>query len=157
MIASRPIFLALAFASVSTSAAVAQGQTQCSDFVQICSDTEQKANAIRAAGKRKADPKEMCGLFQRFATAEGLMIKFLVDNKTWCGVPDDAIKTAKMGHERTLKLRTAVCTGGSIGEGPKPKPPSLSDAIGTPTIDSKDNTKTGRGTFDTLTGSPLGR
>jgi hypothetical protein len=33
----------------------------------------------------------------------------------------------------------------------------LSDAIKTPTVDSATNTKTGHGTFDTLTGNPLSR
>ena len=60
-----------------------------------------------------------------FVSAEGAMIKFLEDNKTWCGVPDQAIAQAKAGHEKSLKFRTAACT-----EAPeqKPKVPTLSDA-----------------------------
>jgi hypothetical protein len=37
----------------------------------------------------------------------------------------------------------------------RPAGPSLSDALGGPIPDSS-NIKTGRGTFDTLTGTPLG-
>jgi len=34
---------------------------------------------------------------------------------------------------------------------------SLSDAIKAPSVDTAKDTKTGRGTFDTLTGNPLAR
>jgi hypothetical protein len=157
MMPSRAIFLALAVVCVSAPAAMAQGGPQCNDFVKIRADADVKANAIRAASQRKAEPKELCGLFQRFAAAEDTMLKFLETNKIWCGVPDVAIKQAKLGHDKTLKMRTAVCSGGTVGEGPRPKPPSLSDALGAPSVDTPANTKTGRGTFDTLTGSPLAK
>jgi hypothetical protein len=35
--------------------------------------------------------------------------------------------------------------------------PTLSDAIGTPSVDTAGNTKTGRGTLDTLNGNPLAK
>ena len=155
---SRAIVLALAMVCVSAPAAVAQGAPQCNDFAKLRADADQKANAIRSAtsnSQRKPEQKELCGLFQRFSSAEASMVKFLEVNKVWCGVPDQAIKTAKLNHEKTLKIRTAVCSGGQIGEEPRQKPPSLSDALGAPSIDTPSNTKTGRGTFDTLTGSPL--
>jgi hypothetical protein len=91
---------------------------------------------------------------QRFTTAEAAVVKFLEVNKTWCGVPEQLVQQAKANHEKTLKFRTAVCTEAPAA---KPRPPSLSDAIGTPSVDSADNTKTGRGTFDTLTGNPLAK
>ena len=59
---------------------------------------------------------------------------------------------SKTNHERTLKFRDTVCA-----ETPQAKPPSLSDALGTPTLDTAKNTKTGKGTFDTLTGNPLAK
>jgi hypothetical protein len=80
-------------------------------------------------------------------------VKFLEDNKTWCGIPEQAIKTAKDNHERTLKFRTAACTEAPV----KPRAPSLSDAIGTPSVDTGNNTKTGRGTLDSLNGNPLAK
>jgi hypothetical protein len=133
------------------------GPSQCNDFVKLRADAEQKGAAIRSAQERKAERKEICTLIQRFAVAEGSMIKFLETNKLWCGVPDQAIKQAKANHAKTLKVRTAACDTNAIGQGPRPKQPTLSDALGTPSVDTPDNTKTGRGTFDTLTGSPLAR
>ena len=81
-------------------------------------------------------------------------MKFLDENKTWCGVPDQVLKQAHANHEKTLQFRTAVC---SDAPAPHPRAPSLSDAITTPSVDNSKNTKTGRGTFDTLTGNPLAR
>ena len=127
---------------------------QCGDFIKLREDAQQKGMAIGVAEKRKADRKEVCGLVQRYATAEGAALKFLVDNKTSCGVPDQAITSAKTSHETTLKFRTMVCS-----EQPqaKPKVPTLSEAIAPPSVDTAKNTKTGIGTFDTLTGNPLGK
>jgi hypothetical protein len=49
--------------------------------------------------------------------------------------------------------RTNVCL--MAAQPQRPAGPSLSDALGAPITDSS-NIKTGRGTFDTLTGTPLG-
>jgi hypothetical protein len=159
MMPSRAFLLALVMTATGAAAAMAQASPpQCNDFMKLRAEAEQRAGAIRTASQRKAEPKELCPLFQRFVAVENSMVKFLVDNKVWCGVPDQAIKNVKQEHDRSAKLRTAVCNGAAGGEaGPRPKPPSLSDALGGTSIDTRDNTKTGRGTFDTLTGSPLGR
>lgn len=125
----------------------------CNAFATLRDEAQKKASAIQAAGKSHADRQEMCNLVTRFSAAEALVVKFLQDNKTWCGVPDQALTQSKTNHESTLKFRTMVCA-----EGPaKAKPPTLSDAISTPLVDSSQNTKTGAGTFDTLTGNPLAK
>jgi len=125
----------------------------CNQFPTLQQDTQKKANAVQAAMKAKAERKDICNLLTTFVTAEGKLIKFLIDNKTWCGVPDQAITVSQANHEKSMKFRTAACTEDS----PHPKAPSLSDAIKLPSVDSATNTKTGRGTFDTLTGNPLGK
>jgi hypothetical protein len=83
------------------------------------------------------------------------VVKFLIDNKSWCSIPDNVIVQAKSSHEKTSKFRTMVCT--EAPQPGKPKAPTLSEAIGTPSVDSAKNTRTGRGTFDTLTGNPLAK
>ena len=133
--------------------AAAQGAPQCAQFPALNAATQQKANAVQAAMKAKADRKEICKLMTSFVAAETLVVKFLVDNKTWCGVPDQAVANVKASHDKSVKFRDAACT-----EGPSPKVPTLSDAIKTPSVDLEKNTKTGRGgTFDTLTGNPLAK
>ena len=154
MKSSRAILLA-AFAIIAASdAASAQAPSQCNAFIPLRDDAQQKAAAVRAATEHKAERREVCALVTRFATAEAAVVKFLDANKTWCGIPDEAVKAAKTGHERTLKFRTVACSEAPAAQ---PKAPTLSDAIATPSVDSATNTKTGRGTLDTLSGNPLAK
>jgi hypothetical protein len=151
--------LALAVLALGTATALAQTgaptgtASLCMQFPTLSQATQKKADAVSAAMKAKVDRKEICRLMTAFVASEDTVVKFLITNKTWCGVPDQAVAAAKAGHERSIKFRDAACT-----EAPGPKPPSLSDAIKTTPVDSSTNTKAGRGgTFDTLTGNPLGR
>ncbi len=127
---------------------------QCATFPKLTEEAAKRGNAVSTAIKAHAEPKQLCGLMNNFITAESAVVKFLVDNQTWCGIPQQAIATSKANHEKSLKFRTQVCNN----EGPHAKPPSLSDAIKTSPLDTGKNTKTGTGgTFDTLTGNPLAR
>jgi hypothetical protein len=129
-------------------------QVQCDQFRTLSLETQKKADAVQAAMKAKIDRKQICTLMTSFVTAEGAVVKFLQDNKTWCGVPDQAVTLSTANHEKSMKFRTQICSD----DEPHPKAPSLSDAIKTPTVDSSTNTKTGGyGTFDSLTGNPLGK
>jgi hypothetical protein len=123
---------------------------QCNAFAGLKTDAEQKALTVRAALAKKADRAEICTLVTRFFASEESVVKFLEKNKATCNIPEQAITGAKANHENTLKFRTAACA-----EEAKPRPPSLSDAINTPSVDTSKNTKTGRGTLDTLNGNPL--
>jgi len=135
------------------SAQMVTSPSPCEGFVPLRNDAQKKGMAIGVAEKRHADPKELCTLVSRFSVAEGAAVKFLEKNKTWCGVPDQAIAEAEANHQKTLKFRQVVCTAA-----PAPRMPTLSDAIGTPELDTSKNTKTGNGgTFDTLTGNPLAK
>jgi len=126
-------------------------QAICASFTKLKEEAEVRGKAIQAAGKSH-DRKVMCGAVTRFVESETKVVKFLADNKTTCGVPDQAVTNAKASHEKTLQFRDQVCA-----EAPQPKAPSLSDALGTPTLDTAKNTKTGRGTLDSLTGNPLAK
>ena len=132
----------------------AQQQACIRDFVTLRADAEKKAKLIQAASQRKAPPKEACALFNSFAAAELKMIKYAQENTARCGIPPEAVSQMKKGHVNTANIRTKVCQAAAAGP-PRPAAPSLSDALNAPIADS-DNIKTGRGTFDTLTGTPLG-
>jgi hypothetical protein len=127
---------------------------QCNAFNQLKMDAQEKAMAVRTAIQKKRDRKEICTLVKTFYAAEGVVLKFLEENKTWCSIPDQAVTIAKTNHENTLKFRTAACTEAPVA---KPRPPSLSDAINQPSVDTAGNTKTGRGTLDSLNGNPLAK
>ncbi len=152
----RSLAMALALVAVA-GAHGASAQTipaQCSAFMGLRTDAEQKALAVRTAMEHKAERKDICALVTRFASAEEAVVKFLEKNKDTCGVPEQAITNSKTNHEHTLKFRTAACTEAPVV---KPHVPSLSDAISTPSVDTAGNTKTGRGTLDTLNGNPLAK
>ena len=124
------------------------------DFTKLRDDTEKKAAAIRAAGERKATPREACQLFNAFVAAQSKMLKYATDNAAWCGIPIQITAGLKEGIAKTSEIRTKVCQAAAAP--PRPSGPSLSDALSSPVPDSN-NIRTGRGTFDTLAGSPLGK
>jgi hypothetical protein len=152
--------LALAFTldagSIGTAAAQqitpGGGASPCAEFQPLTEVARKRGTAIGAAQKHHPDRKEMCTLVSQFYVAEAAVVRFLETNQTWCGVPPDAVKAAKASHEKTLKFKEVVCA-----PAPQPKIPTLSDAIDTPKLDTAKNTKTGHGTFDTLTGNPLAK
>lgn len=147
--------LTLAASDAGLDTAAAQGASQCSQFQALNQDTQNKANAVSTGMKNKIDRKELCKLMNVFVTSEGTTVKFLADNKTWCGVPDQMLAVATANHQKSLKMRDVIC---NAEDAPHPKAPSLSDAIKTTPLDSATNTKTGSfGTFDSLTGNPLGK
>jgi hypothetical protein len=81
----------------------------------------------------------------------------MVDNQVWCGVPAQAITTIKTSHVKSQDMRQKVCQAAKAGGAPKPKLPSLGDALGSSNVATPSNTQTGRGTLDSLTGNPLAR
>jgi hypothetical protein len=129
-----------------------QGASPCEGFISLRNAAQQKAMAFTAAEKRHADRKELCAMLTRFSVAEAAALKYLETNKTWCGIPDEVVASAKTNHDKTVKFRNVVCSPAA-----QPHVPTLSDSIGGPSLDTVKNTKTGHGTFDTLTGNPLGK
>jgi hypothetical protein len=123
------------------------------EFMKLRTDAEHKALAIKTANEHKATAQEACRLFKIFSAAEAKLIKYATDNNVWCGIPPEAMAQMKQGHAHTEEIRTKVCQIAAAP--PRPAGPSLSDALSAPVPDAN-NIKTGRGTYDTLTGSPLG-
>ena len=123
------------------------------EFFKLRDDAEKKAVAIKAANDRKASPKEACALFTGLAASQTKMLKFVNENGQWCGIPPNIAEQIKQGSAKVTEIRTRVCQVAAAPQ--RQQGPSLSDALNAPVPDSN-NIKTGRGTFDTLTGSPLG-
>jgi hypothetical protein len=152
-----PLAVMLLLAGIAGAAAQFQQQQQppCfNEFMPLRNDAEKHGKAIEAASKRKAPREQVCVLFKRFAAAEEKYVKYAETNATWCGIPAEAVKQMKANHTQTLKIRQRVC---AVAAPAKPRGPSLSDALGTTRVPDASSTRTGRGTFDTLTGHPLNR
>ena len=133
-----------------------QGPPCLEEFTKLRDDTQKKGQAIQAASQRKATAREACQLFNAYSAAEVKMIKYATDNSVWCGIPPEILQQLKQGHAKTADIRTKVCQAAAAPVQQKPAAPSLSDALAAPVPDSN-NIKTGRGTFDTLSGTPLGK
>lgn len=161
--AGRAALLAAGLVFVTLSDALAQFPTPpqqqvppCyNEFLPLRQAAEKRAQAIQAASQRKAPREEVCKLFVNFSEAEAKVVIYAEKNATWCGIPQEAVSQMKKNHGRTLLLRKRVCSA----EGPAPvrRGPSLSDALRTTVVPDANTTRTGRGTFDTLTGNPLTR
>jgi hypothetical protein len=130
-----------------------EAQKVCLTFPSIREDVEKGAAGIRAASDRKATREEVCPLFKSFAAKEAKMVKFLETNQKVCGIPPNIIPQVKQNHAKTIQIRNAVCSAAPSA----PSGPTLSDALGGPIIADDTNVRTGRGTFDTLTGNALQR
>lgn len=136
----------------------AQQDTRCLDqFLALRKDVEKRGGVIQAASQRKdkPTPKEACGLFNAFTAAEKKMYDYAAKNQASCGIPPQIIDSLKQARAKSDDIRNRVCQAAAAGP-PRPAAPSLSDALNAP-VPTTDNIKTGRGTFDTLSGSPLGR
>jgi hypothetical protein len=81
------------------------------------------------------------------------MLKYTNENGVWCGIPKNVADQIKLAVTKVSEIRTKIC---QVAAQPAAQGPSLSDALISPVPDSN-NIKTGRGTFDTLTGSPIGK
>lgn len=133
---------------------VPEAQKVCLNFPAIREEVEKGAAGIRAAGERKATREEVCPLFKAFSAKEEKMVHFLVTNQKLCGVPPNIITQMKQNHAKTVKIRNTVCSAAPAGPAAVP---TLSDALGGPILPDDTSVKSGRGTFDTLTGNALQR
>jgi hypothetical protein len=155
----RPAILSLCVVPLCASFANAQAPAPqqappcIQEFFKLREEAEKKAAAIKAANDRKAPPREACHLFGALIAAQSKMLKYANENTTWCGIPQQVVEQIKESVAKIGEVRTRVCQAAAAP--PRPQGPSLSDALTSPVPDSN-NIKTGRGTFDTLTGSPLG-
>ena len=124
------------------------------EFVPLREETERRGKAVQAASKRKVAPPEACKLFNALVAAQDKLTKFSAANAASCGIPQEIVAQMKQGQAQTEAVRVRVCD--AAARGPAPAGPSLSEALGTSRLADPSNIKRGGGTFDTLTGTPLG-
>ncbi len=150
-----PILTAAALGA-SIVAASAQMPPCANDFLPLRDAVQRDGLKVKAAIDKK-DRAEICNQLKRFVTTEAKFVKYMQDNQGWCGIPQEAIEQLKKNHAHSTKLREQACAAGAAAGGPKPIPagPGLSDALGTSRAPTPGTAQQGRGTFDTLTGSPF--
>jgi hypothetical protein len=129
----------------------------CVQLMVLKEEREKSGAALSAAGKGKAKPEaaEVCKLFKVYLATESKLMQGLSDNSVTCGVPPQVIKQFQEMHGKAVQTGKQVC---EAAEHPRQAGPSLSDALNSaPVIPDVENTKTGKGTYDTLQGNALAR
>ena len=122
------------------------------EFAKLRDEVQKKGMAAKAAGQRKVAREEMCKYITTYATAEAKWVKFTESGVRTCGIPVQVANQLKQVHTNTEQTREKICAAG-----PSAAAPSLSDALGTSRLPTAENTKTGNGTLDTLTGNVIAR
>lgn len=115
---------------------------------------EKRFQAVQAGIAKRGSAAELCTLLTKFTQSEATLIKFVQQNAAKCQFPPAMLENVKANSSRSEEYRKQACTAATRPA--RPAEPTLSDALSPPTV-GKDNTKTGRGTLDSLFGNPLAR
>lgn len=67
-------------------------------------------------GKNKLDPIVVCPKFRAMADTERAMVTYMTNNKDWCSIPDDAIKTVKASSVRSAEYAKKACEAAAIAK-----------------------------------------
>ena len=132
-------------------------QQECmTQFTTLRSEVEKRGMAAKAGGEKQAPREEMCKLVTAYNSAEIKWVNFAVSNMSKCGIPKQIIDQLKTVHAKTADGQKKLCAAGPAG-GPSATP-TLSDALGTATLPTREPEKhKAGGTLDTLTGNALAR
>ncbi len=139
---------------------IGQAQQQkppCYDqFLPLRNEVDKRFEAAKKALDRRGSAAELCSLLTRFSDAEVAMIKYVEKNGATCGFPASMLGNIKASNVKSQEYRKQACSAAASPRPARPAEPTLSDAL-SPPVAGRDNTKTGRGTLDSLGGNPLAR
>jgi hypothetical protein len=126
-------------------------------FLPLRQEVDKRFEATKAGIAKKGTAPEICNLLTKFSQAETALMKFVEKSSDACPFPADLLTNIKASNAKTEVYRKQACTAAAApARQARPAAPTLSDAL-SPPVASKDNTKTGRGTLDSLGGNPLAR
>jgi hypothetical protein len=132
------------------------GENPCvAEFAPLRAEAERRAGLVKAASNRRAQPAEACKLITNFANAEAKMVRFMDTKAKSCGIPPEIPTQIKKNHAGTQDLRKRICEAANAPRGPAG--PTLSEALGAPSLPEAAEKRSGGSTFDTLTGNVLAR
>jgi hypothetical protein len=64
---------------------------------------------VTAAKGKKLDPEAFCARSRPLNTAEEAMLAYMLKNKDWCQIPDDAINQLKATHAKSVAFGGKAC------------------------------------------------
>lgn len=127
------------------------------DFISLRQEVDKRFEAAKAGIAKKSSAAEMCRLLTQFNDAEGKMIKYVEQKGLACGFPPEALANFKTSFVKSTGYKKQACDAAANPQrAPRAAEPTLSDAFAPPAV-SGSNTRTGRGTLDSLSGNPLAR
>jgi hypothetical protein len=136
-----------------------QQSSPCVDqFVPLRQEVDKRFEATKAGIAKHGSAAEICNLLTKFSQAEAALMKFVEKNSATCPFPANMLENIKASNVKSEGYRKQACTAATSGPARpgRPAEPTLSDALSPPPL-NKDNTSTGRGTLDSLSGNPLAR
>src|SRR5262249_56780005 len=118
-------------------------------FAALRAEVEKRGMAARTASEKHASREEMCKLVTAYGTAESKWIKYAEGNMSKCGIPKEIVTQLKTVHAKTADGQKKLCAAGPAGGAAAA--PTLSDALGTATLPSREAEKKRKpgGTRDT--------
>src|ERR1700759_3343968 len=57
---------------------------------------------VGASKGKKLDPEAFCARSRPLSAAEDAMLAYMIKNKDWCQIPDDAINQLKASHAKSM-------------------------------------------------------
>jgi hypothetical protein len=128
------------------------------DFIPLREEMEKRFEAVKTMMEKRPSASEACSALTRFTQAEVALLKFVEKNSPTCSFPPGMLDNIKASNAKSEGYKKQACT---VAAQQQQRParaaePTLSDAFGGPAL-NKDTTRTGRGTFDSLSGNPLAR
>lgn len=95
------------------SAAFAAGDCA-GDLQNLSARREQALKGINdlviAAHGKKLDPDAFCAHSRPLNAAEDAMLAYMIKNKDWCQIPDDAIGQLKASHAKSVAFGGKACS-----------------------------------------------
>ena len=106
-----PVFVA---ASLGWASAALAGGDCAADLQQLAGRREaalQTINTLVVAAKgKKLDPDAFCARSRPLNSAEEAMLAYMIKNRDWCQIPDDAIAQLKASHAKSVSFGGKACT-----------------------------------------------
>ncbi len=65
---------------------------------------------VAAAHGKKLDPEAFCEHSRPLNAAEDAMLAYMVKNKDWCQIPDEAVSQLKESHAKSVAFGGKACT-----------------------------------------------
>ena len=92
--------------------APAMAQSCQEDIAKLTARRQAQIVAINQSGKAtkgKLDPVASCPRLRNLAAIENEFLGYMIKNKEWCHVPDEAIANVRAGHGKTAGIAAQAC------------------------------------------------